>query len=356
MDRHWRWETEHCATVCACGSVAIGFVLCASARNRRESGLDAASGRAIHADAILWGSEDARMAGPSRLRGQCEACAPAPAANGIGSDLRETEAVGFGARASDLSVSATRAANCKAQSSMGNRHHLYPHAARVCVFGGDYGLVQPLRSVLGAVDHAGRNFLRGGTGMGVENRTSRDFQFGSGVSIHERAVHRPASGMRRCDQHGWPRPSHGQHLCGTPLADHKIRRSVSERLCGNQRSDRKSPGIFFVLQSGTDSPIPGLPDSGGGLLPEAGTTWVGGKTGHDHDWIAVRSSIPVHYRANIFHRDTVKREKMAKQFLKALKKPTAFPKPSGTKQVHFSLIMAQNGRPTIHLKKADLLS
>jgi len=331
MDRHWRWESEHCATVRACKSVAIGSVLYASARNRREFGLDAASGRAIYADAVLWGSEDARMAGPSGLRGQCEACAPTPAANGIGSNLRETAAVDTIGRSSNLSVSATRAADCKAQSSMGNRHHLYSYAARICVFGGDHGLVQPLRFVLGVVDHAGCDLLRGGTGMGIENRAARDIQFGPGVSIHERAFHQPASGSRCRDQYGRPWPGDGQHFCGTPLADHKIRRSVSEGLCGHWRSHRKSPGIFPVLQSRTDSPIPGLSNSGGGLLPEVGTDRVCYKTGHGHDRIALRSSILVHYRAKVFHRDTVKREKMANQFLKTLKKPTAFPKSSGTK-------------------------
>jgi len=41
------------------------------------------------------------------------------------------------------------------------RYHLYPAGLWFCLFGCDYGLGQPLHSLLGAVDYAGEDVLFG---------------------------------------------------------------------------------------------------------------------------------------------------------------------------------------------------
>ena len=371
MDRDWEWKLEHCPAMCACRSVTIGNVLCAPGGDRRESAFDASSGRAIHTDTVLWCSEDAPVADPTRLRSQSQESTATFEANGIGGDLREAAIVNAGARPPDLSISSTRAADPPARSRVGHRYNVRSHAARVCLSCRHHGLVQPVRSVLGIIRHDGCEFLCDGTRMGIEEGKAGDFQFRSRLSIHERSVYECSSWPQSPDQHGWTWPGNGQYFRGTPMADRKIRRNLPEGLRERSRSDRQSWKILSVLQSGTFSPILGLSNSSKGLLPEGDS---GPKTAHGNDRVALRSPLVGLYRANFLSKKSVKSKKEAKMDIslwkltllwksaknadspKSLEKPSAFPQFQQALRGFLSLTLIQNGQAAIHLKSADFLS
>ena len=300
MGRSGVSKPERCPTVPAGEFIAIEPLLHASGRDWREPRDNALPRRAIYPDAVLWDQEDAPVADRAGLRGQREASEEASAADGLGSDLRQAADLGTSARSSDLSIPFARTADRAAQPSMGDRHHLHPASARVCVSGGNHGLVQPLCSVLGGVGYAGRELLPGSAGMGIENSAAGNLQFGSGLTIHKRTIHRVAAGPRYRDQHGWTRPGDGQHLRRTPMADGKIRRGLSEGLRERPGRDRESSILFPILQSRTDTSILGLSDSGTGLLSKKGADSNRRKTGHSNDRVAVRSSIVDHYSSKYF--------------------------------------------------------
>ena len=98
----WRVRAiEHTAAVPLDGNFAVGVVLRRRTRDRRESAVDAANRRAVHADTVLRDPEDDPVAVRARVRGQRETDPPVDAANGTGGDLSEAAVVGSGARTSD---------------------------------------------------------------------------------------------------------------------------------------------------------------------------------------------------------------------------------------------------------------
>ena len=321
MDRALEFKIKHCPTMCAGRFVSLGALLHSSRRNGRKSGADAPARRAIYAYAVLWRSENAPMADPTGLRCQSKESATAFTTNGIGSDLRKATIVKAGARTSNLSLSIARPSDCTTQSSMGHGHHLHSSAARFCVSGGHYGLVQQVRPFMGVVGHAGCGFLFGSVGMGIENGKPGNLQFRSGIPIHKRAIHKAAARARRPDQHGWARPGDGQHLRGTSMADHKIRRSLSEGLQECSGGCREPSELFLVLQRRTHPPVFGISDSSRGLFPKAVSDSNFPGTDHGHDWVAVRSSIVGQYRANIFRGNPVKHKMRGSEPIGSLEKP-----------------------------------
>src|SRR6516164_8354409 len=93
----WRVRAiEHTAAVPLDGDFAVGVVLRRRTRDRRESAVDAANRRAVHADTVLRDPEDDPVAVRARVRGQRETDPPVDAANGTGGDLSEAAVVGSG--------------------------------------------------------------------------------------------------------------------------------------------------------------------------------------------------------------------------------------------------------------------
>jgi hypothetical protein len=356
MDRPKQWKAEPYPAMCTGRFVALESLLRTSGRDGRESEVDAPSGRAIHPDAVLWGTEDVLVAYSEGAPSQSEAGAAAFASNGIGSDLREAKIVDAGARPSDLSLSFARIADRAAQSGMGDRHYLYPAAAWVCVSDGNHGLVQPLCFIMGAIGNAGCKLLCNSPGMGSKIRPARNFQFRSGFTIHERAVYGFAAGTRCRNQHGWPRSGFGQHLRRAPVADGKIRRGIPEGLRRCSRGSRKPSTLFSVLQLRTNASILGLSDSGTGLFPKQGSDSHCRKTSHGNDRVAMRSSVVGQYRATIICKNSVKRNISGNELIGILKKPKAFSKFLLAQQCYLSIIMDKKPEATIHLKEAVFLS
>jgi hypothetical protein len=296
MDRSSSSAVEHYRAMCIGGGIPLGALLCASGGDGREFGIYASSGRAIYANALLRCSKDALVACQEGVRNQYQAGTATFAANGAGSYLCQAALVHSGSGTSNLSLSVERVAYCTPQSSVGDGHHLHPNAAWFRIPGSHYGLVQPVRYFLGVVGDAGHEFLHNGFGMGLAEGETGNIQFGSGSTIHKRAVYGAASVPERPNQHGWTGTCDGQHLCRTSLADGEIRRGVSEGLPGCAGSCRKPSGLFSILQLRTSPSILGISDSGRDIFPEATSKRNPWKSGHGSDRVAMRSLNVSQYR------------------------------------------------------------
>ena len=310
MDKRRVPEPERCPAMPLGRSVAIGPLLHAEGRDRKEPRDNASSGRAIHQDAVLRYPENAPVAAWSRLRAQSEAREAASAPNGFGGDLCQAADFNAGAGPSDLSISFARIADRAAGPGMEHGYHVYPATARLCLSDSNHGLVQPLRPVLGSVGYAGREILSGRTGMGIESGQAGNLQFGSRLTIYERAVYSDASRARCANQHGWARPCDGQHLRGTSMAHGKVRRSIPEGLRRSPGCRRESSELFCILQSRTYPPVLGVSDSGSGLLRKKESVPNIRKNGHGYDRVAMRSWIVGQRSERIFPGKPVKQKNM----------------------------------------------
>ena len=212
-------KNEHTAAVPLDGGFAVGAVLRDGTGDGREFAIDAVARRAIHTDAVLRNPEDGLVARRARIRGQCETGTPADAGDGAGSDLSEATAVGSRVRTQDLSVSAGQPEDRTAGPRLGQRYHLHPPAAGLCLSGGDYGLVQPLCAGVGSIDFVGERLLRGGTGLGIDYDAAGDLQYRPRGAVHQRGIYEPSGEAGHHDQHGRTRASDRQHFHRTIMAD-----------------------------------------------------------------------------------------------------------------------------------------
>jgi transposase len=261
MDRPGRPTTERRAAMRAGRILSFRVLLPGRRRERSEFDADAPARRAVHANAVLWRDQDDRLAGQKRSCGQREARTTTAAADGTGSHLREAEAVRSRAGTSDLSIPAAGFSDREAERVLGDRHHVHPIEARFRVPGCGYGLVQPLRAVLGSIDQYGNQFLSDGIGLGFEEGQAGNLQLRSRSAVHQSGIHRPFIGARNRDQHGRQRPVVGQRFYRTAVANGQVRRSFLERLHGRRRSDCRPREVFSVLQSDAFPSGVGLSDA-----------------------------------------------------------------------------------------------
>src|SRR5438270_3763207 len=91
---------------------------------RREPAVDAAAGRAIHEDAVLWEPEDDRVAANQRLRGESQAGFAAADKDGNRGHVPETETQPAEGGAQDLSLPAGGDQSEPRQSGVEHGHHL----------------------------------------------------------------------------------------------------------------------------------------------------------------------------------------------------------------------------------------
>jgi hypothetical protein len=262
-----RSQTKYSATVPPDWGFALGVLLRVGAGDRGESRIDASSRRAIPAHSVLGSSEHDLVAGPAGLAGESEAREALAESHGPGSDLRQAAIVDPRARSSDLSISSAGHDHRSSRSMLGQRHNVHPDAPRVRLSGSHHGLVQPVRAELGSVGFIRDLILHGRAGLGVAAGTTGNLQHGPGSAVHKHSIHKPAGETRREDQHGWPRPSDGQHLHRTAVAHGEVRPHLSTRLRGCQRSDCRTEALLSVLQSRTSPSVVGKEDTRGGLLP-----------------------------------------------------------------------------------------
>jgi len=153
----WR-EFVGSPAMCAAESGAFGRLSPWAGHRRRRSGLDAADRRIASEVAVLRLAANGVRAQPGRPRHQPQARAKADARDGdrgAGSAPRHQQSR---ARPQDLSLSAARREHHRAQSCLGQRHHLYSDGAWLSVSGGDHRLGQPGGSGLALVEHDGSGF------------------------------------------------------------------------------------------------------------------------------------------------------------------------------------------------------
>src|SRR6266566_2684112 len=138
------------------GPEPVGPVLRTIGRRRREPGVDATAGRAVHASAILREPENGGMARNAGIRGEPETGVAADDGDGNRGRLSEAEAEPAGRRAQDLSVP-----------------------------GGCDGLVQPVRPELEVVGDPGTRLLCRGAEVRLATGPPGDFQYRSGFAVHQ---------------------------------------------------------------------------------------------------------------------------------------------------------------------------
>ena len=121
-----------------------------------RSGLDAPDRRTASGAAVLRLAADDVRTQQGRPRGQPQAGAAADARDGdrgAGSAPRHEQSR---ARTQDISLSAARRGDYRAEPRVGGRHNLHPDGARLSVSGGDHRLGQPRGSGVAAVEHDGQ--------------------------------------------------------------------------------------------------------------------------------------------------------------------------------------------------------
>jgi hypothetical protein len=104
------------------GDIAVRALLHPGGREPGKSGADALAGRAVHPHALLWGASDVLLAGGARVWGEREAGAAADAADGTGSHLPKTAAVGACARTPHLPLPSAGGEDRSTEPGLGQRH------------------------------------------------------------------------------------------------------------------------------------------------------------------------------------------------------------------------------------------
>ena len=118
-------------------------------------------------------------------------------------------------------------------------HHLHPGAGRIPVPGGDHGLVEPVRAVVGAGQHAGGRVLRGRAERGPgAARATGDLEHRPGQPVHERGLPWRAARGRYQDQHGRPGSVDRQPLHRTAVEVAGVRGGVPGGAGGGHRARR----------------------------------------------------------------------------------------------------------------------
>ena len=174
--------------------------------------------------------------------------APAPSQSGM-------------ARAPALPLLAQRPVNRGSRTSLVCRHHVYPDAPRSSLYGGGYGLVQPIRAGLGTVQHDGFRILPKCPEWGALARDAGDLQHRPGGSVHQCGFRRQVTCRRRQDQHGWTRPCLGQRVHRAALVESEVRGSVSRRLRQRMGGAPAHQSLCAVLQHRTSTSGIELPDT-----------------------------------------------------------------------------------------------
>ena len=169
-------------------------------------------------------------------------------------------------RTSDLPVFTAESGDRAARPGVERGHHLRAAAAGLHVPGGGARLAQPLRAVVGAVEHAGQRVLRGGPGSGSGPAAARDLQHRSRGAVHQPGVHGTAGGGGRGDQHGWPRPSPRQRVHRAAVANREVREHLPARLRDGGGVGVRLGVVLRLLLLRAAAHGAGLPNAVGGVF------------------------------------------------------------------------------------------
>jgi hypothetical protein len=262
VDRPESFRNHYSPAMRVAGIGALELLLPSATGDGREPVADANARRAIHADSVLrHPTYDGLAEEPWKGR-QSQTSSALVASTGIGSDLPEAAVERAGCAAQDLPLSAAWSRDRSSQPSLEHGHHICAIARRLCVLGGDHGLVQPVRPLVGSVRHHGVGVLHFGFGPSLAKWTSGDLQQRSRLAIHERRFYTSAQSSWHSDQHGWQRSGSGQCVRRETVALGQIRGGLSQGLLERLDRDRQPGRVFPVLQWPTLPPIAWLQDAG----------------------------------------------------------------------------------------------
>src|SRR5689334_628596 len=258
MDRSATSRSERPTAMRTIGIATLDLLLPAATGERGEPASAAQTRRAVHGVPVLRQPSDGRHAG-----GQSQANPAAHADSGNRSSLSETELEPAGAGARSLSLLAAWRLDRTAQPGLEHRYYVYSDAGRLPLPGGRDGLVQPLRTQLGTLQHDGDRLLSGRAGGGVALRSTRDLELRSGLAVHRGGFSGAAEKARRVDQHGWARARAGQCFHRALVAQSEVRAHLPRRLRQRRRVAPSVGPLLSFLQPSAPAPGARLPHAGG---------------------------------------------------------------------------------------------
>ena len=266
MDRNGRFGFIAGSAVSSGRSGAVELLLRSGRGKPGKLGDNATDRQDISGASVLRiAAHDRRVTGAG-MAGKREAGGALDAINEHSSDGAGTAYQPSASGTSNLSLFIERQGDRISGRGLVLGHYISAYEARIFISGGSYGLVQPVCSGLGTVELAGDGVLCAGLKAGVTTCQAGNLQHRSGRTIYERSIYRPVEECRGTDQHGRRRTGAGQYLCGTALADGKVRGSLPARLCRRKRSLEKSASVFSVLQHRAAASRIGKSNSGGCLF------------------------------------------------------------------------------------------
>jgi len=248
MDRPNRSKIGYHSPMSVIESFSIDILLHADRRDAVEFEVDELSRQAVHADTILWDSEDDRSVASRRILRQSQTGVEANEKDGDTSYLSEAEPVERRSGAQNIPVFTASFGDCSTESGLVNGYYIYSTSPWFSLSYRGYRLVQPLRVILGIIQFPRYQFLSVGIGSSTQKRHTRDIQYRPRFSIYKRGIYRKISGEGNSNQYGWSRSSTGQYLRRTFMENIQIRRSVFTRLFFRRRGIRKFRSLFQVLQ------------------------------------------------------------------------------------------------------------
>src|SRR5215472_7596340 len=213
MDRSSTFRSQRPAAVRTARAAALDLLLPAAAGERRAPASVAEARRVVPGSPVFRQSSHGCHAGS-----RAHAYPATDADSGDRSAVSKTESEPSGKGPRDLSVLVARRLDRTAQPSLEHRYYIPSNAWRLPLFGGCDGLVQPVRTQLGTVQHHGDRLLSGGVGGRLPLRATGDLELRSGFAVHRDRVSGAAEKAWRIHQHGWTRACAGQCVHRAPMA------------------------------------------------------------------------------------------------------------------------------------------
>lgn len=187
MDRPQGEAVQFAASVRDAGAFAVELVLRTDASRSRGYCSDERNRRAVYGYALLWEPENGMYASACWIYREPETCSEADAGDGNLGDGSWAKHKPEAGRTRCLSLSASWVDDPAAGSCLEYRYHLHPFVEGFCVPGSGFGLVQPIRFILAAIQQFGDGLLPRGTRRSAGDWESGYFQYGSGVPVYEYA-------------------------------------------------------------------------------------------------------------------------------------------------------------------------
>src|ERR1700722_4731476 len=253
MDRSHSSATHGSTAVRTAGSVPLDLLLPAAAGERGEPATDAPARSVVHEAPVLRQPQNGRRVGY-----QSQTRAAADAHSGHRSPLSETELEPPGAGSPDLPVPAARRHDRKTKSRLEHRYYVHSDARRLSLPGRGDGLVQPVCTQLGTVQHDGDRLLPSRPQRRILLRPARNLELRSGLAVYLGRVPGSAQTAPDLHQHGWPRPRARQCF-------HRAAGALTQIRTGLPRPLRPRPGsvsgtgkLLPLLQSRAATPGAGV--------------------------------------------------------------------------------------------------